>query len=109
MNADGEVSVQVGDKIRVLMTRQDGKKGYVLSKKKADYLSAWDKIGDACQEGGIIEGTITGKVNGGFTVDIGGIQAFLPSSQVDIRPSSDSDSYIGLKATFQGYQDQPAS
>jgi len=100
-NAAGEVSVQVGDKIRVLMSRQDGKKGYVLSKKKADYLSAWDKIGDACQEGGIIEGTITGKVNGGFTVDIGGVQAFLPSSQVDIRPSSDSDSYIGLKARFK--------
>ncbi len=100
-NADGEVSVQVGDKIRVLMTRQDGKKGYVLSKKKADYLSAWDKIGDACQEGGIVEGTITGKVNGGFTVDIGGIQAFLPSSQVDIRPSSDSDSYIGVKGSFK--------
>jgi small subunit ribosomal protein S1 len=101
MNADGEISVQRGDKIRVLMTRQDGKKGYVLSKKKADYLSAWDKIGDACQEGGIIEGTITGKVNGGFTVDIGGIQAFLPSSQVDIRPSSDSDGYIGVKSKFK--------
>ncbi|MFZ4858876.1 MAG: 30S ribosomal protein S1 [Desulfuromonadaceae bacterium] len=100
-NADGEVTVQAGDKIRVLMTRQDGKKGYVLSKKKADYLSAWDKIGDACQEGGIIEGTVTGKVNGGFTVDIGGVQAFLPSSQVDIRPSSDSDSYIGLNARFK--------
>lgn len=100
-NAAGEVTVQVGDKIRVLMTRQDGKKGYVLSKKKADYLSAWDKIGDACQEGGIIDGTITGKVNGGFTVDIGGVQAFLPSSQVDIRPSSDSDGYIGLQARFK--------
>lgn len=100
-NAAGEISVQIGDKIRVLMTRQDGKKGYVLSKKKADYLSAWDKIGDACQEGGVIEGTLTGKVNGGFTVDIGGVQAFLPASQVDIRPSSDSDSYIGLKARFK--------
>lgn len=100
-NADGELSVSIGDKIRVLMTRQDGKKGYVLSKKKADYLSAWDKIGDACQEGGILEGTITGKVNGGFTVDIGGVQAFLPSSQVDFRPSSDSDSYIGLKGRFK--------
>jgi small subunit ribosomal protein S1 len=99
-NAEGELVVQVGDKIRVLMTRQEGKKGYILSKKKADYLSAWDKIGDACQEGGIIEGTITGKVNGGFTVDIG-VQAFLPSSQVDIRPSSDSDSYIGVKARFK--------
>ncbi len=99
-DANGEVSVQIGDKIRVLMTREDGKKGYVLSKKKADYLAAWDKIGDAGQEGGIIEGTITNKVNGGFTVDIG-VQAFLPSSQVDIRPSSDSDSYIGLKGRFK--------
>ncbi|OGU18185.1 MAG: 30S ribosomal protein S1 [Geobacteraceae bacterium GWC2_53_11] len=99
-NPDGSVSVQIGDKIRVLMTREDGKKGYVLSKRKADYLSAWDKIGDACQEGGIIEGTITGKVNGGFTVDIG-VQAFLPSSQVDIRPSSDSDSYIGVQSRFK--------
>ena len=99
-DANGEVSVQVGDKIKVLMTREDGKKGYVLSKKKADYLAAWDKIGDAGQEGGILEGTITGKVNGGFTVDIG-VQAFLPSSQVDIRPSSDSDSYIGLKGRFK--------
>ena len=100
-NTDGEQSVQIGDKIRVLMTRQEGKKGYVLSKKKADYLSAWDKIGDACQEGGVVDGSVTGKVNGGFTVDIGGVQAFLPSSQVDIRPSSDSDSYIGLKARFK--------
>jgi len=99
-DANGEVSVQIGDKIKVLMTREDGKKGYVLSKKKADYLAAWDKIGDAGQEGGILEGTITGKVNGGFTVDIG-VQAFLPSSQVDIRPSSDSDSYIGLKGRFK--------
>lgn len=99
-DADGQVSVQIGDKIRVLMTRQEGKKGYVLSKKKADYLSVWDKIGDAGQEGGIIEGTITAKVNGGFTVDIG-IQAFLPTSQVDIRPSSDTDSYIGLKGRFK--------
>ena len=99
-DANGEISVKVGDKIRVLMTREDGKKGYVLSKKKADQLAAWDKIGDAGQEGGIIEGTITGKVNGGFTVDIG-VSAFLPSSQVDIRPSSDSDSYIGLKGRFK--------
>ena len=99
-DANGEISVQIGEKIRVLMTREDGKKGYVLSKKKADYLAAWDKIGDAGQEGGIIEGTITGKVNGGFTVDIG-VQAFLPSSQVDIRPSSDADSYIGLKGRFK--------
>ncbi|MBT1071000.1 30S ribosomal protein S1 [Pelotalea chapellei] len=100
-DANGEVTVQVGERIRVLMTREDGKKGYILSKKKADYLVAWEKIGDAGQEGGIIEGTITAKVNGGFSVDICGVQAFLPASQVDIRPSSDSDSYIGVTGKFK--------
>lgn len=99
-DANGEMTVQVGDRIRVLMTREDGKKGYILSKRKADYLAAWEKIGGTGQEGGIIEGTITARVNGGFTVDIG-VPAFLPTSQVDIRPSSDADSYIGLKSKFK--------
>lgn len=99
-NANGEVSVQIGDRIKVLMTREDGKKGYILSKRKADYLAAWEKIGDAAQEGAVVEGTITARVNGGYTVDIG-IQAFLPASQVAIRPSSDTNSYIGLKDTFK--------
>ncbi len=99
-DASGEMTVEVGDKIRVLMTREDGKKGYILSKKKADYLAAWEKIGDSGQEGGIVEGTITARVNGGYSVDIG-VPAFLPASQVDIRPSSDSDSYIGLKTRFK--------
>lgn len=99
-DASGQLNVKVGDLIRVLMTREDGKKGYILSKKKADYLAAWEKIGDAGQEGGIIDGTITARVNGGYSVDIG-IPAFLPASQVDIRPSSDPDSYIGLQAKFK--------
>ena len=99
-DASGELTVKVGDRIRVLMTREDGKKGYILSKKKADYLAAWEKIGGAAQEGGILEGTITARVNGGYSVDIG-ISAFLPASQVDIRPSSDADSYIGLKGRFK--------
>jgi len=100
-DAEGNMNVQVGDVIKVLMTREDGKKGYVLSKRKADYRAAWEMIGDAGQEGGIIEGTIIARVNGGFSVDICGVQAFLPASQVDIRPSSDSDSYVGLKAKFK--------
>lgn len=99
-DASGEMTVQIGDKIRVLMTREDGKKGYILSKKKADYLAAWEKIGDSGQEGGIVEGTVIARVNGGYSVDIG-VPAFLPASQIDIRPSSDSDSYIGLKTRFK--------
>jgi len=99
-DASGELTVKAGDRIRVLMTREDGKKGYILSKKKADSLDAWDKIGSAAKEGGILEGIITARVNGGYNVDIG-VPSFLPASQVDIRPSSDADSYIGLKARFK--------
>ncbi|HEY3307605.1 MAG TPA: 30S ribosomal protein S1 [Desulfuromonadaceae bacterium] len=99
-DANGELNVKTGDRIRVLMTREDGKKGYILSKKKADYLAAWEKIGDSGQEGGIIEGTITARVNGGYSVNIG-VPAFLPASQVDIRPSSDPDSYLGLTSRFK--------
>ncbi|BCS54464.1 30S ribosomal protein S1 [Geobacter sp. SVR] len=100
-DANGEVNVTIGDRIRVLMTREDGKKGYILSKKKADYQAAWEKIGDAGQEGGILEGTITARVNGGFSVDIFGVQAFLPASQVDIRPSANPENYIGLTGKFK--------
>jgi small subunit ribosomal protein S1 len=99
-DTSGELTVKIGDLIRVLMTREDGKKGYILSKRKADALDAWDKIGSAAKEGGILEGTITARVNGGYSVDIG-VQSFLPASQVDIRPSSDADSYIGLKGRFK--------
>ena len=100
-DANGEVTVKIGDVIRVLMTREDGKKGYRLSKKKADYLAAWEKIGDAGHEGGVVEGTITERVNGGYNVDVFGVQAFLPASQVDIRPSSDASAYIGLTSAFK--------
>ena len=100
-DANGEIKVQVGDVIRVMMTREDGKKGYILSKKKADYQAAWEMIGDAGQEGGIIEGCIKARINGGYSVDICGVQAFLPTSQVDIRPSSNADSYIGLTSKFK--------
>lgn len=98
-DATGQVNVQIGDKVNVV--RVPGQRGYSFSKKKADYLAAWERIGDAGQEGAVIEGTITARVNGGFTVDIGGVQAFLPASQVDTRPSSDSDSYIGLAGRFK--------
>jgi len=100
-DANGEITVKVGDVINVLMTREDGRKGYRLSKKKADYLAAWEKIGDAGHEGGVVEGTITERVNGGYNVDVFGVQAFLPASQVDIRPSSDPSSYIGLTSSFK--------
>ncbi|AJE02603.1 30S ribosomal protein S1 [Geobacter pickeringii] len=98
---NGELTIKVGDEVRVVFDRKENQKGYaVLSKKKAERLAAWDSIEAAGGEGGIVEGTITGKVKGGLTVDIG-VQAFLPASQVDVRPGGNLDRYIGVTDRFK--------
>lgn len=97
-DAEGNVSVSIGDKVKVVPSRDGGNK---FSKKRADQMAAWETINDAGGEGAVLEGTITGKTNGGFTVAIGGINAFLPASQVDIRPSGNGETYIGMASQFK--------
>lgn len=97
-DADGNVTVSVGDKVKVVSSRDGGNK---FSKRRADQMAAWETINEAGGEGAVLEGTITGKTNGGFTVAIGGINAFLPASQVDIRPSGSGEGYIGLAGQFK--------
>ena len=90
IDESGQLKVNVGDQVRVLFERAENERGYiVLSKKKAESQVAWEVIAEAGGEGGEIEGKITGKVKGGLVVDIG-VQAFLPASQVDIRPRRQS-------------------
>jgi small subunit ribosomal protein S1 len=97
-DSEGNVSVSIGDKVKVVSSRDGGNK---FSKRRADQMAAWETINEAGGEGAVLEGTITGKTNGGFTVAIGGINAFLPASQVDIRPSGNGESYIGLAGQFK--------
>src|SRR5512136_3151660 len=97
----GQPKVNVGDQVRVLFERAENERGYiVLSKKKAESQVAWERIAEAGGEGGVVEGKITGKVKGGLIVDIG-VQAFLPASQVDIRPGGNLDKYIGQTCMFK--------
>ncbi len=101
MDEDGVVTVQPGDKVYVLFQRGETAKGHlILSKRKAEQLVGWDMVAEAGGEGGTIEGKIIGKVKGGLTVDIG-LPAFLPASQVDLRPGGNLDRYIGQTATFK--------
>jgi small subunit ribosomal protein S1 len=96
----GQLTVKVGDEVKVLFERAENEHGYiVLSRKKAESQVTWGKIEEA-GEGGIVEGKITSKVKGGLNVDIG-IMAFLPASQVDIRPGGNLDRYIGQTAQFK--------
>ncbi|MDR0965075.1 MAG: 30S ribosomal protein S1 [Myxococcales bacterium] len=100
-NARGELNIKVGDKVDVLLeSREDDKGMVVLSKEKADKMRIWDEISSACERDEIVKGTIIGRVKGGLSVDIG-VKAFLPGSQVDIRPVRNLDQYIGKEFEFK--------
>ncbi|HVI75357.1 MAG TPA: 30S ribosomal protein S1 [Anaeromyxobacteraceae bacterium] len=97
----GEPGVKVGDKIEVLVESRENDSGMVvLSKEKADKMRIWDEISAACERDELVEGVIVGRVKGGLSVDIG-VKAFLPGSQVDIRPVRNLDKLIGEKFKFK--------
>jgi small subunit ribosomal protein S1 len=100
-NYDGSLKVKEGDEIEVYLDKLESHLGnLVLSKDKAEILKAWDKISEACESGTPLEGTVVAKVKGGLSVDIG-VKAFLPGSQIDIRPTRFLDKYIGKKMEFK--------
>jgi small subunit ribosomal protein S1 len=102
-NAGGQQAVQVGDTVDVLVESKENDDGLVsLSKEKADKLKVWDEISAACERDELIEGTITARVKGGLSVTIrGGVKAFLPGSQVDLRPIRNLDKLIGQTYQFK--------
>src|SRR4029434_6891567 len=87
-DAGGAVTVKPGDRIDVFIESRENDDGLVtLSKEKADKMKVWDEISGACERDELIEGTISQRVKGGLSVTIkGGVKAFLPGSQVDLRP-----------------------
>ncbi len=98
---DGTLKIKVGDDIQVYLEKLESAMGnLVLSKDKAEILKAWDKISEACERGEAVEGTVIAKVKGGLSVDIG-VKAFLPGSQIDIRPVKNLDKYIGKTMEFK--------
>jgi small subunit ribosomal protein S1 len=99
----GGTTVKVGDTIEVLIESKETEDGLVqLSKEKADKLKVWDEISAACERDELIHGTITMRVKGGLSVTInGGVKAFLPGSQVDLRPIRNLDKLIGQTFEFK--------
>jgi small subunit ribosomal protein S1 len=100
---DGKVHIEAGDNVEVLLESRENDEGLiVLSKEKADKLKVWDEISAACERDELIEGTITQRVKGGLSVTIrGGVKAFLPGSQVDLRPVRNLDSFIAQTYQFK--------
>ena len=94
-------SLSTGSRIDIMVERYDPEQGFVLlSRSKVLKIRVWDDLQKAFDEGTAVPGTIVGKVKGGFTVDIG-VKAFLPGSQVDIRPVRDNDAVVGLQGKFK--------
>jgi len=95
-------TLQPGDEVEVFLDRVEDREGQlILSRRKADILQAWDTIEKAHETGEVIEGYIQRRIKGGMVVDVFGIDAFLPGSQIDVRPVRDFDAYVGKTMEFQ--------
>ena len=94
---EGKIDIKVGDEVDVLFERRENDSGLIgLSKEKADRQKIWGSL----EEGAVVEGKIVGRIKGGLTVDIG-INAFLPGSQVDLRPVRNLEKLLGASFDFK--------
>ncbi|MCS6988569.1 MAG: 30S ribosomal protein S1 [Chloroherpetonaceae bacterium] len=95
-------SLKVGDEVEVYLESIEDKMGQlILSKRKADTMRIWEKIYESLDKGTIITGKITNRVKGGMTVSLSGVEAFLPGSQIDVKPVRDFDALVGQTMDFR--------
>ncbi len=97
-----KVDVKVGDQIEVFLEKKDNEEGLlILSKEKADRVNVWRDISRSNREGETMEGEVVSKVKGGLSVDLGGVLAFLPGSQIDLKPVRNLDELVGKRLRFK--------
>ena len=101
-NSESVLEVEVGDTVEVYVEALEADEDGItyLSKRKAEKVRTWEKIGDIYEEDGIVRGTIIARIKGGLSVDIG-VKAFLPGSQVDLRPVRNLDKLLGEDFDFK--------
>jgi len=101
IDSEGNLTAKVGDKVDVLLEKREDDRGKILlSRDKATKIKIWDDIKKIYEEDGSIKGKIISRIKGGMTVDIG-LQAFLPGSQIDLKPIKDFDTLIGTEHNFK--------
>ena len=94
--------LKVGDTVEVYVETQEDKKGQLtLSHKKARAMRSWDRVNEALEKDEIIKGFVKCRTKGGMIVDVFGIEAFLPGSQIDVKPIRDYDIYVGKTMEFK--------
>lgn len=100
-NEESELLVEIGDTVEIYLERLEDEHGQVVvSKEKAKKLRIWEDVGHIYDEDGTVSGVITARIKGGLSVDIG-IKAFLPGSQVDLRPVRNLDKLLGERFDFK--------
>lgn len=101
-DAEGNIVVQVGDRVDVFVARKNEQEGTItLSFEKAKRMQLFDQLEDVQEKNGVIKGRIMRRIKGGYTVDLGGVEAFLPGSHVDLRPVPDMDALVNQEYEFR--------
>ncbi|MGX8718363.1 MAG: 30S ribosomal protein S1, partial [Desulfovibrio sp.] len=101
-DAQGNMTVNIGDIVDVYVVQKNENDGTItLSFEKAKRMQLFDQLEKKLEEGGVIKGTITRRIKGGYTVDLGGVEAFLPGSHVDLRPVPDMDALVNQEYEFR--------
>ncbi|THB65394.1 MAG: 30S ribosomal protein S1 [Desulfovibrio sp.] len=101
-DSEGEVTVSVGDTVDVFVVRKDEVEGtIILSREKAKRMQLFDKLEEIQEKDDTIRGKILRRIKGGYTVDLGGMEAFLPGSHVDLRPVPDMDALVSEEFEFR--------
>ncbi len=101
-DSEGNVNVQVGDEIDVFVVNKNEQEGTIaLSFEKAKRMQLFDQLEEMQEQNGIVTGRILRRIKGGYTVDLGGIEAFLPGSHVDLRPVPDMDALVNQECEFR--------
>jgi small subunit ribosomal protein S1 len=102
LNEFRDIDVKIGDDIEVMVVEKEDRNGHLhLSRKLARAARAWQKIVDFYKTGEVVTGTITSKTKGGLIVDVYGLETFLPGSQIDVKPVTDYDQYVGKTMDFK--------
>ena len=95
-------NLQVGDEVEVMIVEKEDREGHLnLSRKQARITRAWERIVEVHKTGEVITGTVTSKTKGGLIVDVFGMETFLPGSQIDVKPVTDYDQFVGKTMEFK--------
>jgi small subunit ribosomal protein S1 len=96
------VGMKIGDEVEVMVVEKEDRQGHLhLSRKQARITRAWEKIVEVHKTGEIVTGTVTSKTKGGLIVDVFGMETFLPGSQIDVKPVTDYDQFVGKTMEFK--------